>query len=574
MNSTTARIRLLAALLMIAGCFSVALVAESATAAPAFKVTLHVSNATPAVGQTVKMGGKVTPAAPGKRVKVQGKAAGTGWVTIKRAVLSKRSTFNTSFKFPRAGKVAIRVVKPASGGNAQGISPVRRLRVGGGASAPVIVTSSLPHAVAGSPYTATIETADNRPGQFAAIGLPEGLAIDAQSGVIAGTPETRGTSLVKFYFRDADGQTTSKSISLTVDEPTGPPEISTTSLPGGSVSYAYTATLETVGNRTGTWSLSAGALPAGLTLNGSTGVISGTPTKAGTVPFTVKFTTAAGGLTDTQALEIVVGTAAQPVIETTSLPSVTVLTPYSATLETVSDKVGTWSISGGALPAGLSLNASTGVISGTPESVGTTTFTVRFVQTDSGLDDTQVLSITVEPNTPPIIASSTLPDAMVGEPYSATLKTVGNRSGTWAVIGGALPAGLKLKSTTGVISGTPTAAGTANFTVRFTGLNGLTDTESFSIPVSPAAAPVIITTSLPNGTFLGAYNATLQTQGNRTGTWSIVAGALPGGLSLNGATGVISGTASGVGTANFTVKFTAIGGLSDTQALSITVTLT
>ena len=319
--------------------------------------------------------------------------------------------------------------------------------------------------------------------------------------------------------------------------------------------------------------MSVGNLPAGLTLNSTSGVISGTPTTAGVVNFTVKFTATAGGLSDTQALSIAVGTAAQPVISTTSLPPVTVLTPYSATLQTVSNKVGTWSISTGSLPGGLSLAPATGVISGTPTAPGITNFTVKFVQTDSGLSDTKALFIKVDPNTPPVIASTTLPDGMVSDPYTATLQTVGNRSGTWALIGGALPAGLTLKSDTGVISGTPTVAGTANFSVRFTALNGMTDTHAFSIPVLPASAPIITTTTLPAGTFLGAYSATLQTQGNRAGTWSITAGALPAGLALNGVTGVISGTATGLGTSSFTVKFTAPGGLFDTQALSIAVNL-
>jgi hypothetical protein len=117
----------------------------------------------------------------------------------------------------------------------------------------------------------------------------------------------------------------------------------------------------------------------------------------------------------------------------------------------------------------------------------------------------------------------------------------------------------------------PNAAGTVNFSVVFTALNGLTDTQALSIWVDPATPPVISTTSLPNGTEDVAYSQTLQTQGNRAGTWSISNGTLPAGLTLAPATGVISGTPTTAGTANFTVLFTATGGLTDSQPLSITV---
>lgn len=572
MNSTTLRARILTALVLVTGSLSVGFAAESATAAPEYSVSLNASTARPDVGRSVRLTGKVSPSAAGKRVKVQGKAAGTGWVTIKRVVLSKKSTYRTSVRFPRAGRVALRVVKAASGNTRRGVSRLRNLRVGGGAAAPVISTNTLPRGVVGSPYSAIIGVADDRAGRFAALDLPPGLAINDRTGQIGGTPTTPGTTSVRVFFRDAKGRTTSKRFSIRIDAQSGTPVISTTTLPAGTVTYAYNATLETVGNRAGTWAVASGTLPAGLSLNNSTGAISGKPTAPGTSTFTVLFT-AVGGQSDSKTLQIVIGTAAQPVISTTSLPAVTVLTPYSATLQTVSDKVGTWSVFTGSLPPGLTLNGATGVISGTPTAVGTAGFSVRFVQTNSGLQDTQALSIQVEPNTPPIIAASTPPTGTVAEPYTLTLQTVGNRSGTWAILSGALPAGLSLNGKTGVISGTPTTAGKSTFTVIFTGINSQSDSRQFSITVGPAAAPVITTSSLPNGVAFNAYSATLKTAAPQSGTWSIAAGTLPNGLVLNAATGVISGTLTltAVGSHAFTVRFTTAGGVA-TKNLSITVT--
>jgi hypothetical protein len=173
--------------------------------------------------------------------------------------------------------------------------------------------------------------------------------------------------------------------------------------------------------------------------------------------------------------------------------------------------------------------------------------------------------------TPPVISTTSLPDGIVGSAYGAQLQTVGNKTGTWAVTTGALPAGLSLNGATGVISGTPTTAGTPAFTVTFTQTGGLTDSQGLSIKIDPSAPPVIATTTLPNGTVGAAYSAQLQTVGNRSGTWSISSGALPAGLTLNGATGVISGTPTTAGTPAFSVLFTALNGLTDSQALSITV---
>ena len=147
------------------------------------------------------------------------------------------------------------------------------------------------------------------------------------------------------------------------------------------------------GNGSYSWSITAGSLPGGLSLNSSTGLISGTPTAAGTWSFTAKATSA--GLTGTQALSIVVGATMPPVeVTTTTMPGATVGTAYSRTL-TASGGNGSygWTITQGVLPAGLALNASTGLISGTPTSAGTWSFTVQ--ASSGGGSDTQLLSIAV-----------------------------------------------------------------------------------------------------------------------------------------------------------------------------------
>src|SRR5207302_997697 len=157
------------------------------------------------------------------------------------------------------------------------------------------------------------------------------------------------------------------------------------------------------------WSVSAGALPAGLTLAAS-GTISGTPSTAGTANFTVQVKDSGAG-TATKALSITIN-APTLTVTTASLPNGTVGTAYSLTL-TASGGVGgnTWSVSAGALPAGLTLAAG-GLISGTPSAVGPGNFTVQVKDSGTGTA-TKALTLTVDA-APPVITTQSLPAAEQG----------------------------------------------------------------------------------------------------------------------------------------------------------------
>ncbi len=257
--------------------------------------------------------------------------------------------------------------------------------------------------------------------------------------------------------------------------------ITTPSLPSGTQNVAYSTTLAAAGGVTPyAWSLVTGTLPSGLSLNSSTGVISGTPTAAGTSNFTVKVTDA-NSQTATQALSIVIATALT--ITTASLPSGTQNVAYSTTLAAAGGVTPyAWSLMTGTLPSGLSLNSSTGVISGTPTAAGTSNFTVKVTDANSQTA-TQALNIVIA--TALTITTTSLPSGTQNVAYSTTLAAAGGVTPyAWSLMTGTLPSGLSLNSSTGVISGTPTAAGTSNFTVKVTDANSRTATQALSIVIA------------------------------------------------------------------------------------------
>jgi CSLREA domain-containing protein len=216
---------------------------------------------------------------------------------------------------------------------------------------------------------------------------PAGLSL-ASTGVISGTATTIETATFTVRVTDALGGTATGTLAITILPSLA---ISTTSLPIGETNIPYSVQLAATGvTGTASWSLAAGALPAGLTLSTS-GLIDGVPTSAGPATVTVRVTDALGNITKVLSISI----AATPAITTTSLHAGQTGQNYAAVQLTLSGGVAplTWSLSAGALPAGLTLSNG-GVISGTPTVVETANFTVRVVDA-LGAAATQALSILV-----------------------------------------------------------------------------------------------------------------------------------------------------------------------------------
>jgi Putative Ig domain len=470
-------------------------------------------------------------------------AAGTG-------VISGTSTASGTFSFT--------ATVSDSGNPAQTKSVATSIVIA--PNALTITSSTLASGTNGTAYSQVLQAGGGTPGYTWSIGsgsLPAGLTLTASTGTISGTPTGSGTSNFTVTVSDSGNPAQTKSVALTIAIAAKTLAVTTSTLPSGTNGTAYSQVLQASGGTPGyTWSISSGSLPTGLTLAAPTGTISGTPTASGTFNFTATITDSGSPVqTKSASLTIVIAASALSVT-TSTLPSGTNGTAYSQVLQASGGTPSyTWSISSGTLPTGLALAASTGTLSGTPTASGTFNFTATVTDSGSPVQTkSAALTIVVATNTL-TVTTSTLPSGTKGTVYSQALQASGGTPAyTWSITTGSLPTGLTLAASTGTISGSPTASGTFNFTATVTDSGSPVQTKSAALTIVVAASPLAVTTStLPSGANGTAYSQTLQASGGISAyTWSVTAGSLPAGLTLAASTGLISGTPTGSGTANFT----------------------
>ena len=298
--------------------------------------------------------------------------------------------------------------------------------------------------------------------------------------------------------------------------------------------------------RSRSWSISP-TLPSGLSFNTSTGAISGTPTAvSSSTSYTVTATNAGGSGTATVTIQVndiaPSNVAYSPSFLTLTKDSaMTTATPTSS-----GGTVTSWSVSP-SLPAGISLDSSTGAISGTPTSVSSaTTYTI----TASNTGGSATTTVTILVNDAPPSAITYNPSSFTLTKGTAMTTTTPSASGgavvSWS-ISPTLPSGLSFNTSTGAISGTPTAVSSSTtYTVTATNAGG-SGTATVSIQVNDVPPYSVSYSGSPFTLTKGSAMtpSTPTSSGGAVTSWTI-SPSLPAGLSFSTSTGEISGTPSAV----------------------------
>ncbi|WP_167332668.1 putative Ig domain-containing protein [Rhizobium freirei] len=392
--------------------------------------------------------------------------------------------------------------------------------------------------------------------------LPAGLTLSPTSGVVSGTPTAGGT--FNFIVTITDSSTGTgpftgtRAYSLTIASPTI--SVGPTTLSSGTVGTVYSQTITASGGTSSyTYAVTAGALPAGLSLS-TGGLVSGTPTAGGSFNVTITATDSSTGtgapFTGSQAYSLTIS-APTLAIAPATIPTAALNTVYS---QTITASGGTapyhYTVIAGALPNGLALSPA-GTIAGTPTVASTFNFTITATDSSTGtgpFTNSKAYSLVVTAN-PPVVSnvSATVPPNSTNTPVALSLS--GGTATSVAVVAQATHGTANASGT--AISYTPAAGyvGTDSFTYTASNADGTSAPATVSITVSTPTIAIAPAT-LPTATVATAYSETITASGGTSPySYAVTTGVLPAGLTLSSG-GVLSGTPTASGTFNLTITAT------------------
>ncbi|MBL8218632.1 MAG: putative Ig domain-containing protein, partial [Bryobacterales bacterium] len=397
--------------------------------------------------------------------------------------------------------------------------------------------------------------------------LPPGLTLTA-GGKIRGTGPLTATSFdILILAFDAAGDFASRTYSFSFPHVATPTITTTNPLPVGAVGVSYNKQFvidNIVTVPPGNWSITGGALPGGLNLS-TAGLLSGTPTAAGTFNFRVTRNVAGLDINTNFTLNVVAApfqwTGPNPV-NVSNLQFSTLLTASSGVSN--GTPAGPIELVSGVWPRGFDVTSTGLAVAGTPISTGTSVFTVELKSTD-GQIATRTVTASVLGEPPIQILSANPPNGVKGVRYSfhdagcnpTCASNGGGHPYSWSISAGTLPPGLGLLED-GEITGIPTTPGTYSFTVFLLSGSDTSASRDWTINIADSSGFLNFVTPspLPSGTTGTPYsNSFTMTGGVPPFTFALANGSLPAGLTLS-STGTISGVPFFNGTSTFDVAAT------------------
>ncbi|MEO8026216.1 MAG: putative Ig domain-containing protein [Bryobacteraceae bacterium] len=344
----------------------------------------------------------------------------------------------------------------------------------------------------------------------------------------------------------------------------------------GTVAQPLSLQLQAIGSTAPyTWQLIADPFSTQPYALSSKGLLTGTSSGAGHFEFTVKVTAndEQGPVSASQRCSVDV---VPPIIRITSacpLPQAMVGSAYRTTLRATGPPGPfTWNVPDpSGLPSGIAVGTD-GTVSGTPQSTGIYSFSIRASDGAGSVPVAQACSLAVIPPPVSLVGGNNcpIPDGTVGVPVSLQLSAAGGRPPYQWLGAGSLPAGLSL-SASGLLAGTPRAADTYPFQLQLTDQTGQVRSQACSMKIAESTVKITSSCPLPDATYGVAFRTTpLMASGGSDGYAWTSTGSLPPGITLS-RNGVFGGAPSAGGAFSFGLVATDRDGSQGSKACSIRV---
>ncbi|AZC27154.1 putative Ig domain-containing protein [Pseudomonas sessilinigenes] len=453
--------------------------------------------------------------------------------------------------------------------NASGTSSPATVTLTINAPTLVITPASFSNGTVGTPYSTTLSTSGGAVPYAYSItsgSLPSGLSLNTLTGAISGTPTASGTSNLTLTSTDNNGATGSKAYTLQINAQV--PIANAVSATVAANSSANSITLSLSGGAAASVAVATAATHGTATATGTGITYTPAPGYSGNDTFAYTATNASG--TSNPATVTLTVSAPTLSINPASLGAGTSGTPYSTTLSTSGGAAPyTYSITSGSLPAGLSLNASTGTISGTPSASGTSNLTLTSTD-NNGATGSKAYTLQINAQVP--VANAVSATVAANSSTNPITLSISGGTATSVTVSTAATHGTATATGTG-ITYTPAPGYSGNDTFAYTATNTSGTSSPATVTLTVSAPTLSINpASLGAGTSGTAYSAVLSSSGGSAPyTYSITSGSLPAGLSLNASTGTISGTPTASGTSNLTLTSTDSNGATGSRAYSISI---